>query len=100
MYNASSTSLMVKWSHVPKQYFRGKPIGYSIIYYPADLKSDFKLVSVNYTTNTIKITDLVVYTKYIITISAVSSRGVGPAEMTMARTDAEGKAVFGNSVKL
>ena len=88
----------MKWSHVPKLYFRGNPIGYNIIYYPADLKRNFKFVSANYTTNTTTLTDLAVQTVYIITVSAVSSGGVGPAQMTMARTYAEGKEIFKNSV--
>ena len=91
VHNTSSTRLVVKWSHVPKQYIRGKPIGYNIIYYQADWESDFKFVNVSYTTNTTNLTDLAVYAMYIITVSAVSSGGVGPARMTMALTDTEGK---------
>ena len=85
---------------MPKQYYQGKPIGYNIIYHPVDFESDFKLVSVNYTTNTTNLTELDVYTKYDIYVSAVSSGGVGPAEMTMARTDAEGKKVKVRKVEL
>jgi len=90
----------VEWSPVPKRYFQGKPIGYDIIYYPADSEGDSKFVSVNYTTNITNLTDLAVYTMYIITVSAVSSGGVGRAKMTMARTDTEGMVVFKTSVKL
>ena len=90
----------MKWSHLPKHYFQGNPIGYNIIYYAADSESDFKFVSVNYTTNTTNLTDLAVYTMYIITVSAVSSGGVGRAKMTMARTGTEGKRGLKNSVKL
>ena len=85
---------------MPRQYYQGKPIGYNIIYYPVDFESDFKLVNVNYTTNATTLTELDVYTKYDIHVSAVSSGGVGPAEMTMARTDAEGEEVFKSRVKL
>ena len=60
----------------------------SIMYNPADLESDFKLVSVNYTTNTATLTDLDVHTKYAINVSAVSSGGVGPAKSTFASTGA------------
>ena len=84
---------MVKWSHVPKQYYQGKPIGYNITYYTFDHEGDFKFVSVNYTTNTTKLTDLAVYTMYIVNVSAVSSGGVGPAKMVITRTDAEGEKV-------
>jgi len=90
----------VKWSHVSKKYFRGQPIGYNFIYYPVDSESDFKFVSVNYTTNTTNLTDLAVYTLYVVNVSAVSSGGVGPVQMTMAQTDAEGKAVYKHSIKL
>ena len=93
-HNTSSTSLVVTWSHVPKQYLQGKPVGYNIIYYPLYLKSDFKFVSVNYTTNTTNLTDLAVYTTYVVNVSAVSSGGAGPAKMVLKRTDAEGKKVL------
>ena len=84
---------MVKWSHVPKQYYQGKPFGYNITYFTFDHEGDFQFVSVNYTTNTTKLTDLAVYTMYIVNVSAVSSGGVGPAKMVITRTDAEGEKV-------
>ena len=87
-YNASSTSLIVRWSHVPKQYFQGMPIGYSISYYPVDFKSDLKFVSVNYMTNITTLTELDVYTNYAINVSAASSGGRGPAKSTFASTGA------------
>ena len=73
---------------MPKQYFQGKPIGYNISYYPVNLESDFKVVSVNYTTNTTTLTELDIYTKYAINVSALSSGGVGPAKSTFASTGA------------
>jgi len=79
---------------VPKQYFQGKPIGYNITYYPVDLDSEIRFANVNYTTNTTTLTELNVYTKYAINVSAVSSGGLGPANMTMARTSSEGKGVL------
>lgn len=85
-YNVSSTSLVVKWSHLRKKYFCGKPIGYKIVYHPVDLESDFNFVSVNYTTNKTTLTGLSVYTMYAINVSAVSSGGVGPAKTTFATT--------------
>ncbi|KAJ7369345.1 Putative aminophospholipid-translocase [Desmophyllum pertusum] len=87
-YNTSSTSLVVRWSHVKKQYFYGQPIGYKIVYYPLDLESDVISVSVNYTTNITTLADLAVYTMYVINVSAISSGGVGPAKTTKARTGA------------
>ncbi|KAJ7334472.1 hypothetical protein OS493_014789 [Desmophyllum pertusum] len=87
-YNTSSTSLVVRWSHVKKQYFYGQPIGYKIVYYPLDLESDVFSVTVNYTTNITTLADLAVYTMYVINVSAISSGGVGPAKTTKARTGA------------
>ena len=75
---------------MPKQYYQGKPIGYSIIYYTFE-KSYFKFVNVNYATNTTALKDLGVYTMYVVNVSAVSSGGLGPAKMVIIRTDAEGK---------
>ena len=93
-YNTSSTSLVVKWSHVPKQYFQGNPIGYKLRYYPVDLKRNAISFIVNYTTNTAALKNLTVYTVYVINVSAVSSGGVGPGNMTITRTDAKGTEVF------
>ncbi|XP_078344032.1 polycystin family receptor for egg jelly-like [Oculina patagonica] len=87
-YNSSSTSVVVKWSHVPKQYFHGKPIGYKIIYHPVGLVEKAFSFSLQYPANTTTLTDLAVYTMYVINVSAVSSGGVGPGNMAMARTDA------------
>ena len=94
-YNSSSTSLVVKWSHLPEEHFQGEPIGYSITYYPDDLRRDSNFVTVSYkrTINTTTLTDLAVYTMYIINVSAVSSGGIGPANTAKARTDAEGIAL-------
>ena len=76
-------------------------MGYRIIYYPVDLESEIRFVSVNYTTNTTSLTKLDVYTMYLVYVSAVSSGGVGPANMTMTRTGSEGNEVLIiNSVKL
>ena len=85
-YNTSSTSLVAKWSRVPKQYLQGEPIGYDIVYYPVDLERNFHVLNVSYTTNTTNLTELDVYTMYAINVSAVSSGGVGPAKSTYAST--------------
>ena len=79
---------------MPKQYFQGKPIGYNIRYYPVDLKRNAISFIVNYTTNTAALKNLAFYTMYVINVSAVSSGGVGPGNMTTTRTDAEGTEVF------
>ena len=84
-YNTSSTSLVVKWSHVPRQFVRGKPIEYNIVY--ASFKdSDVQVVRVNYTTNTINLTNLYVYARYAIAVSVVSSGGEGYIKATFAST--------------
>ena len=79
---------------MPKQYFHGKTIGYKIIYHPVGLERKAISFSVNYTTNSTTLKDLTVYTVYVINISAVSSGGVGPGNMTMAQTDAGGTEVL------
>ena len=87
-HNTSSTSLALIWSQVPKQYYQGEPIGYNISYNPDNLERDLRFVMVNHTTHTATLTDLDVYTKYAINVSAVSSGGVGPAKSTFASTGA------------
>ena len=92
-YNYSSTSLVVKWRHLPMEDFQGKPIGYKITYYPVNSENVVISLSVNYTSNTTTLTNLTVYTMYVINVSAVSSGGVGPANTAKARTGAEGRKV-------
>ena len=84
-YNTSSTSLVVKWSHVPRQYFRGKPIGYNVYFIPY-WDDGFPFVRVNYTINTITLTNLYFYTEYYIAVAPVNSAGEGPAESTRTTT--------------
>ena len=84
----------VRWSHLPLENFRGRPIGYNITYYPVDLESYFRVLSVEYPKNTTTLTNLTVYTMYVIHVSAVSSGGIGPANTVKARTEADGKEDF------
>ena len=83
--------MIVKWTYLSKEDFRGKPIGYNITYYSVDIKNDVKFVRLNFTANTTTLTNLTVYTMYVINVSAVSSGGIGPANTTRARTDAGGR---------
>ena len=80
----------MKWSHLPKAYFRGQPNGYNITYYTEDLESGVNFISVNCSINATTLTNLTFYTIYVINVSAVSSGGIGPANTVKARTDAEG----------
>ena len=89
-YSFSCTSLIVKWSHVAQEYFQGEPIGYEINYYPVNLELDVTYESVNYTTNTTRLSNLTVYTMYVINVSALSSGGIGPENTVKVRTDARG----------
>ena len=93
-YNLSSTSLAVKWRHLPENYFQGEPISYRISYNPDGSENDINAFTVNYTSNTTTLTNLNVYTVYMIDVSAVSSGGLGPANTVKARTGAEGKMVY------
>lgn len=87
---ANSTSLVVKWTHLPKEHFRGLPIGYHIAFLPACLESDIKFMNVNLASNSSILSNLTAYTMYVINVSAVSSGGKGPAKTTKARTQAAG----------
>ena len=91
---SSSTSLLVKWNHLPKVDFQGQPIGYNVTYCSDDLECNMNFVSVNFTTNTTTLSNLTVYTMYIVNVSAVSSGGIGPESAIKARTGAEGTNVF------
>ena len=74
-----------------KEDFNGQCIGYQITYVAADSYSDFHLTTVNYTTNFTELTNLTAFTEYVVTVSGVSSGGVGPKALTIARTDEAGK---------
>ena len=88
--NASSVSLVVKWSHLQAKEFQGQLIGYNITFHPVKLENGVNYVNVNYTSNTTTLTNLAFYTMYVINVSAVSSGGIGPANTVKARTGAEG----------
>lgn len=82
----------VKWSHVAEEDFQGEPISYSITYLGRDLVKHF--VYADYLTNSTTLTNLDVYTMYVINVSAVSSGGTGPENTARARTDAAGTVKF------
>ena len=76
---------------MPKKKFNGQCIGYKISYYPVGRSWEIRNVTVNYRTNNTELTtNLTVFTEYVITVSAVSSGGVGPGNSTTARTHDEG----------
>lgn len=87
---SNSTSLVVKWSHLSKEHFRGKPVGYYITYFPADSEGDIDFVNVDLASNYTVLLNLTAYTMYVINVSAVTPGGIGPANMARARTEAEG----------
>ena len=74
-----------------RDYFNGKRIGYQITYVAVNSKSDFHLATLNYTMNFTELTNLTAFTEYVVTVSVVSSGGVGPKALTIARTDEAGK---------
>ena len=91
VHNSSSTSLVVKWSQLQEKNFQGRPVGYQIIFYPADARDERNAINVNYATNTTTMINLTVYTMYAINVSAVSSGGIGPGRIIHGRTGAEGR---------
>ena len=97
VHRFSSTSLVVKWSHLQEEYFQGQPIGYKINYYPQNLEREMNFWTVNYTTSAATLTNLTIYTLYTVKVSAVSSGGVGPANTVKAQTGAGGKKVNKNN---
>ena len=88
---SSSTSLVIKWSHLLEEHFQGQPIGYYVTYFPANFKvilTDF--VNVNLESNNTTLLNLTAHTMYVINVSAVSTEGVGLANTAKARTLAAG----------
>ena len=74
--------------------FKGKPIGYRVIYYSTDTEGDIYAVNVSFTSNTTVLINLTVYTVYVINVSALSSGGIGPANTVKARTGAKGTHIL------
>ena len=70
---------------MPKQYFRGKPIGYKIMY-SSSVEDSLNFVYVNYTTNTINLTELYVFSSYVVVVSTVGSGGEGLGKGTFTST--------------
>ena len=83
--------MIVKWNYLSEEDFQGQPIGYNITYYSIDVQSDVNFVRLNFTKNTTTLTNLTVYTMYVINVSAMSSGGLGPANTVKARTGAAGR---------
>ena len=92
-YGMGSTSLILHWRHVTKE-FQGQPTGYHISYHPSGAEKNIADVSADIALNTTTLTNLTVYTMYVINVSAVSSGGIGPANTLKARTGAEGTRHF------
>ena len=88
-YNSSTTSLIVTWIHLPKQYFNGEPLGYKVTYHPVGLETNIPFVTLTYA-NITELTNLSAFTIYVINVSAVSSGGVGPWNTIKARTNDAG----------
>ena len=97
-YNFSSTSLIVTWSHLPKQYFNGEPLGYKVTYHPVGLETNIPFVTLTYA-NITELTNLSAFTIYVINVSVVSSGGVGPWKTIKARTNDEGTK-YSNGLQL
>ena len=74
-----------------KEAFNGKRIGYQITYYTIDSEEKFSFVVLNYTKNFTELINLTASTTYVINVSAVSSGGEGPRNLTIAQTDDAGK---------
>ena len=74
--------------------FQGQPTGYRISYHPSGVERNIACESVDIALNTTTLTNLTVYTMYVINVSAVSSGGIGPANILKARTGAEGTRHF------
>ena len=80
---------------MPKKKFNGKRVGYKISYYPVGRSWKIRNLSVNYRTNYTELTaNLTVFTEYVITVSAVSSGGVGPGNTIIARTGDAGTVIY------
>ena len=84
-YNESSTSLRVEWEEVNKTSKNGIILGYRITYTDGSSNNSFNITSATIFNHLIS--ELSVWTRYNVTVTAYTKVGLGPAAHVNARTE-------------
>jgi len=87
-WNLSSTSLHVRWGPIPLKERHGKILGYQVEKIPEQQKHGRRKPTVNYTASrSLTFSGLKKFSKYVISVCAVTRRGKGPSRSLTAQTD-------------
>ena len=94
-WNLSSTSLHVRWGPIPLKQRHGKILGYQVEKIPKQQKHGRRKPTVNYTASrSLTFSGLKKFSKYVISVCALTRRGKGPSRSLIAQTDEDGKNVI------
>ena len=100
-HNTSSTSIYLEWSAPPANTIHGQFLGYKISWRPRDANpSESKEISLtNPALTSHTITDLSVYTQYLVSLAVRNPEGAGPDTIVVVMTD-EGAPSSPRNVKI
>lgn len=91
-FNTSSTSIRVLWQPIPANRIHGILLGYNVLYHIVKrAKRSVNFVTVNVTSLSVVIRDLLKFSEYRIMVSGFTSVGEGIQAETRCRTDEDGK---------
>ena len=100
-HNTSSTSIYLEWGAPPANTVHGQFLGYVISFRPRDTSpsqsQEVRLSNPGATSHTL--TNLAVYTQYLISIRVVNPEGEGPDTIVVVMTD-EGAPSSPRNVKI
>ena len=89
--NLSSTSLQVQWDPIPFGFRNGKILQYQVKYSQYSLTRR-RVFTTNYAKKrSLTLVNLKKYKKYLIEVSGMTRKGVGPPVSTVVQTDEDGK---------
>ena len=93
-WNVSSTSIHVQWGPIPERERHGKILEYKVEVLPEKQKQGRRKPTTNYTTlRSLTFSGLKKYSKYVISVCALTRRGKGPAGVITVQTDEDGKSL-------
>jgi len=94
-WNLSSTRLYVQWGQVPARERNGKILGYFVEIKPDQGKQGRRNPTTNFTASrSLTFSGLSKYSKYVISVCALTWRRKGPSRTLTVRTDEDGKESF------
>ena len=94
-FNISSTTIRVLWQPVPTEHINGVLLGYHVGYHRVERgKRSVTMVTVNETSLSVDIRDLLKFAEYRILVSGFNSKGDGNQSEIRCWTDEDSKNNF------